>query len=98
MGSIRLSYNSGSAGHKGVEDIIRALKTKKFYRFRIGTMPTIKRPRKRPKTAMNKLVTKKLMGANKQKMEKTVKLCAKLIQDVVIEGAIDTGRRNYKIN
>ena len=97
MGSIRLSYNSGSAGHKGVEDIIRALKTKGFYRFRIGTMPTVKRPRKRPKTTMNKLVTKKLTGINKQKMEKTVNLCAQLIQDAVIEGIIDTGRRNYVI-
>ena len=97
MGSIRLSYNSGSAGHKGVEDIIRALKTRGFYRFRIGTMPTVKRPRKRPKTTMNKLVTKKLTGINKQKMEKTVNLCAQLIQDAVIEGIIDTGRRNYVI-
>src|SRR3990167_8622401 len=97
MGSIRVSYNSGSAGHKGVEDIIRALKTRGFYRFRIGTMPTVKRPRKRPKTTMNKLVTKKLTGINKQKMEKTVNLCAQLIQDAVIEGIIDTGRRNYVI-
>ena len=97
MGSIRLSYNSGSAGHKGVEDIIRALKTKEFYRFRIGTMPTVKRPRKRPKSIMNKLVTKKLMGADKQKMEKTVNLCAQLIQDAVIEGVINTGKRNYVV-
>ena len=97
MGSIRLSYNSGSAGHKGVEDIIRALKTKEFYRFRIGTMPTVKRPRKRPKTVMNKLVTKKLMGADKRKMEKTVNLCAQLIQDTVTGGVIDTGRRNYVV-
>ena len=46
---------------------------------------------------MNKLVTKKLMGADKQKMEKTVNLCAQLIQDAVIEGVINTGKRNYVV-
>jgi len=97
MGSIRLSYNSGSAGHRGVEDIIRALKTKEFYRFRVGIMPTTKRPDKRPKTIMQKLVTKKLSGAGKKKFDSSVTLCAQLIQDAVVEGVIDAGRKNYVI-
>ncbi|MBI5004466.1 aminoacyl-tRNA hydrolase [Candidatus Kaiserbacteria bacterium] len=36
IGTIKLSFNRGSGGHKGVESIMRALKTKKFTRVRIG--------------------------------------------------------------
>ncbi len=37
FGHCKLSFEKDSAGHKGVESIMRALKTKKFYRIRIGT-------------------------------------------------------------
>ena len=36
LGVLKISYNRGSGGHKGVESIIRALKTKEFIRIRIG--------------------------------------------------------------
>lgn len=36
LGALRIAKNRGSAGHKGVESIIRELKTKDFVRFRIG--------------------------------------------------------------
>jgi len=36
IGTIKLSFNRGSGGHKGVESIMRAVKTKKFTRVRIG--------------------------------------------------------------
>ncbi|HBB65421.1 MAG TPA: aminoacyl-tRNA hydrolase [Candidatus Vogelbacteria bacterium] len=36
LGSCKLSFNRGSGGHKGVESIIRALKTKGFVRVRAG--------------------------------------------------------------
>ena len=35
-GSAKLSFNKHSAGHKGVESVMRALKTREFWRFRIG--------------------------------------------------------------
>lgn len=36
LGKIRIVKNRGSAGHKGVESIIRAINSKNFVRFRIG--------------------------------------------------------------
>lgn len=36
FGKFKLSFDRNSAGHKGVESIIRALKTKKFWRLRFG--------------------------------------------------------------
>ena len=37
FGNCKLSFEKDSAGHKGVESVMRALKTKKFFRIRIGT-------------------------------------------------------------
>jgi len=50
LGSIKISFNRGSGGHRGVESIIKKLKTKKFIRLRIGVAPTtpsgkIKKPK-----------------------------------------------------
>lgn len=36
LGKLRISLGRGSAGHKGVQSIIRELKTKDFVRFRVG--------------------------------------------------------------
>jgi len=37
LGSIRICKNRGSGGHKGIESIMRMIKTKDFIRIRIGT-------------------------------------------------------------
>lgn len=36
MGTMKISWNRGSGGHKGLESVIRAVKTKEFIRIRIG--------------------------------------------------------------
>lgn len=36
LGSAKLSFGKHSAGHKGVESVLRALKTRDIWRFRIG--------------------------------------------------------------
>lgn len=36
LGCTKLSFDKSSAGHKGVESIIKSLKTAKFWRFRLG--------------------------------------------------------------
>ena len=39
LGSYRLAFGRGAAGHHGVESVIRALGTKEFWRLRIGIRP-----------------------------------------------------------
>jgi len=39
LGSQKLAFNRGSGGHKGVESIMRAVKTKEFIRLRVGVSP-----------------------------------------------------------
>lgn len=55
LGKFKISYNRGSAGHKGVESIINALKTKEFTRVRIGISP------KTPSGKTKKLQDKNLL-------------------------------------
>jgi PTH1 family peptidyl-tRNA hydrolase len=38
LGTIRISFGSSSAGHKGVESIINSINAKDFYRIRMGIM------------------------------------------------------------
>ncbi len=40
LGKIKISFNRSSGGHRGVESIIKALKTEAFIRIRIGISPS----------------------------------------------------------
>ncbi len=36
LGVVKMSFDRGSGGHKGIESIVRALKTQAFIRIRVG--------------------------------------------------------------
>jgi PTH1 family peptidyl-tRNA hydrolase len=40
FGSSKISFNKSSGGHKGLESIIKAVKTERFARVRVGISPT----------------------------------------------------------
>jgi PTH1 family peptidyl-tRNA hydrolase len=40
LGRFKISFGSSSAGHRGVESVMRAVKTKDFFRVRIGISPS----------------------------------------------------------
>jgi len=66
LGQIRLSADSRSAGHRGVESIIRHLKTKNFSRWRLG----INTPNK-GQTPTEKFVLQRFTNEELEKLEKT---------------------------
>lgn len=39
LGGLKISYDRSSGGHKGLDSIIRALKTREFIRIRLGVSP-----------------------------------------------------------
>ena len=39
LGSFKITFNRGSGGHRGVESIIRAVKTEAFTRIKVGISP-----------------------------------------------------------
>jgi PTH1 family peptidyl-tRNA hydrolase len=61
FGASKISFNRSSGGHKGVESVIKALKTEKFSRVRVGISPAtpsgkIKKP------SGEEAVTKVILG------------------------------------
>jgi PTH1 family peptidyl-tRNA hydrolase len=40
LGKIKISYNRSAGGHRGLDSIIKAIKTQEFIRIRVGISPT----------------------------------------------------------
>jgi len=70
LGKIRIVKNRGAAGHKGVESIIKELKTKNFVRLRIGIQPKTGKPRNPEKFVLQKF-NKNEEGLVKEAIKKT---------------------------
>lgn len=68
VGTYKFSYGRGAAGHRGVESVIRALRTKNFWRLRIG----IRAPSKRREKAM-KMVLRRMAPLHKKAFYKLAK-------------------------
>lgn len=78
---IRIVKNRGSAGHKGVESIIKELKTENFIRFRIGIQPRSGKP-KNPEN----FVLQKFNKEEKKIVEEVIKKTAEAIELFLKEG------------
>jgi PTH1 family peptidyl-tRNA hydrolase len=76
LGKYKIAFGRGAAGHKGVESVIKALKTKDFWRLRIGIRPIgptgpiglIRRIGRRKKAG--DFVLKKISPRNRETLEK----------------------------
>ena len=62
LGKYKLSFGRNAAGHKGVQDIINQLKTKDFWRLRIG----IRNPKEKIRLKAEALVLKKISASHKK--------------------------------
>lgn len=67
-GKFKFSFGRSSAGHKGVESVIKSLKTKNFWRLRIGIQPTLKKHIK-----AEKIILKKFTPAETKILNQTIK-------------------------
>lgn len=80
LGSLKIVKNRGSAGHNGVESIIKTLKSKNFVRFRIGIKPKnfSKKINKKDFVLENfKLSEKKVLEKLKKDFGKAVEIALK---------------------
>lgn len=80
FGKIKISYNKGAGGHKGVESIIRNLKTKNFIRIRIGIQPL-----KKNRIKAEKFILKKIPQKEKIKFKKILKSIVEAIKLITNE-------------
>ncbi|MDO8664452.1 MAG: aminoacyl-tRNA hydrolase [Candidatus Liptonbacteria bacterium] len=76
LGRFKISYGKNSGGHKGVESVMRALKTKKFVRIRIGVSPKHKPDSK----DVIKFIVGKFKPAEAELVKKTFKRISEALE------------------
>lgn len=83
IGSFKISFKRGSGGHRGVESIIRALKTEAFIRIRVGISPATPGGKlKKPKGSEE--VEKFILGTFKPKELEVLKRVSKRINEALV--------------
>lgn len=89
LGALKISFNRGSGGHRGLESVIKALKTRSFVRLRVGVSPATPSG-KLKKPAGEKEVIDFILGTWKPKeteaWKKILKKSAEALELIVTEG------------
>src|ERR1035437_5418036 len=89
FGKIKISFNKSSGGHRGVESIIKAVKTEGFIRMRIGISP-VTASGKMKKPSGEKDVTNLILGKFKPSeldvLKKIMKKAAEGLEFIVVDG------------
>ncbi len=88
LGTIKISYNRGSGGHKGVDSIVKALKTNEFTRIRVGLSPST--PSGKTKKPTSDKVVDFVIGnfkpAEQDELKKVIKRTKEIIASLVENG------------
>lgn len=82
LGQMKISYNRSSGGHRGVESIIKALKTEEFIRIRVGISP-VTPSGKLKKPSGEKDVEKHILGEFKKSETEIIKKVFKRVAEAV---------------
>lgn len=89
LGKLKLSYARGSGGHRGVESIIRALKTEEFIRLRVGVSPSTPTGKlKKPKgeKAVLDFILGKFRPSEELVLKKIFNTSTEIIETIISEG------------
>ncbi|KKT81529.1 MAG: hypothetical protein A3B07_02850 [Candidatus Yonathbacteria bacterium RIFCSPLOWO2_01_FULL_43_27] len=91
LGAIKISFNRSSGGHKGVESIIKALKTPAFVRVRVGICPATPsgKPRKpKGENAILDFIVGPFKKPEQEELKKTAKKVVAVLDTILSEGRI----------
>lgn len=97
LGTLKVSFDRGSGGHNGVESIIKAVKTKKFVRIRIGICPwTIDGELRKPKgeAEVEKHILGKFRPNEMEELKRVFKKVADAI-DLIVGGGYEQAMNRY---
>jgi len=82
FGAAKISFNKSSGGHKGLESIIKVVKTEKFARIRVGISPVTPTGKIR-KPKGEEAVTKVIMGTFKPDELAVLKKLSKKVNEAL---------------
>lgn len=77
LGTMKISFNRGSGGHKGLESVIKAIKTREFIRIRIGIGK---------KADVEKHILGNFSKLEMEKLKKVFKRAAEAVETIVNDG------------
>ncbi|MDQ5955259.1 MAG: peptidyl-tRNA hydrolase, family [Patescibacteria group bacterium] len=88
LGKIKFSVGSSAGGHRGVDSIQKALKTKEFVRIRIGISPSTSSGRLRKPESHDTVdfVLGTFKPGEQEKLKKVKKLLAEALELLITEG------------
>jgi PTH1 family peptidyl-tRNA hydrolase len=89
LGTMKISYDRSSGGHKGLESVIRAVKTQKFARVRIGVSPStssgaLRKPE--GKRIVNNFILTKFRAHEVAALKPVFERAAKALKTIVLDG------------
>lgn len=86
LGALRISYDRGSGGHRGVESVIGALGTREFARVRLGVAPTNIFGKAKKPSAPEKYVLAEFRKKEMEKMEAAFVRAARAVEAIAEQG------------
>lgn len=88
LGVVKLSFGSGSGGHKGIESLQKVLKTRDFVRVRVGISPSTSSGKLKKPDAKKivDFVLGKFKSGEAEKIKKARKLAFEALELLLTEG------------
>lgn len=77
FGEFKIAFNRGSGGHKGLESIIKTIKTKEFVRIRVGVCPVTPTSKMKKPKGEEKVLNFIMKNFNKTELEVLEKVSKK---------------------
>ncbi len=89
FGKIKISFNKSAGGHRGVQSVMKAVKTEAFIRMRIGIAPVTpsgKMKKPQGEKAVIDLILNKMKPADIDAWKKIMKKAADGLESIVVDG------------
>lgn len=91
VGKVKLSYDRGSGGHRGLDSVMRAVKTREFARVRIGVSPEtpggkLKKPH--GEDEVNKFILAKFKPSEIDELKMVFKRVAEALEAIQKDGVL----------
>ncbi len=89
LGRVKISFGRGSGGHKGLESVIKKIRTKDFVRFRVGISPpgkkgSVKKPRS--EQGVIDFILGDFSSRERTLIDKTIRRASEEAEMLVVEG------------
>jgi len=89
FGKIKISFNKSAGGHRGVQSIIKAVKTEGFVRMRIGISPVTpsgKMKKPQGEKAVEDLILGKFKPSEQDLLKKIMKKAVEGLESIIVDG------------